>query len=103
MRNADIQTMQRANQFVRGLLLAALLCLAAQAYGQGCSLCKDATAGSAPKARQGFRRAILVLGIPAGAIFLAVLVIAKRIQPRENDEPFPPRPAIDSPAEDASL
>ncbi|MBB6146640.1 hypothetical protein HNQ77_004619 [Silvibacterium bohemicum] len=51
---------------------------------QGCSLCKDATAGSAPRAREGLRRAILVLGIPAGAIFLAILVIARQSRPRED-------------------
>jgi len=31
------------------------------------------------------RRAILVLGIPAGAVFLGILVLARRIQPREEE------------------
>ena len=78
--------MYKAKQFARCLFFAALFSLALQAHGQGCSLCKDATAGSAPKARQGLRRAILVLGIPAGGVFLGILFIAKRIKPREHEE-----------------
>jgi hypothetical protein len=52
---------------------------------QGCSLCKDATAGSAPHAREGLRKGILVLGLPAGAIFLTILVVARKMQPREPE------------------
>jgi len=85
--------MRKANQFIRGMLLAALIGLAVQAHGQGCSLCKDATAGSSPKAREGLRRAILVLGIPAGAIFLAVLVIARNSQPRQIEPSSGQRPS----------
>jgi hypothetical protein len=66
------------------LVLMAVLAFPALSHAQGCSLCRDTTAGSAPRARQGLRRAILVLGVPAGAIFLGILVVAKRIKPREN-------------------
>ena len=51
---------------------------------QGCSLCRDTTAGSAPRVRQGLRRGIVALGIPAGMIFVGVLVLARRIKPREE-------------------
>jgi hypothetical protein len=53
-------------------------------HAQGCSLCRDTTAGSAPHARQSLRRAILILGIPAGGIFLGILVVARKIKPRED-------------------
>jgi hypothetical protein len=33
--------------------------------------------------RQGLRRAILVLGVPAGAVFLGILIVARNIKPRE--------------------
>jgi hypothetical protein len=67
-------------------LIFALLCIApAKSHAQGCSLCKDATAGSAPHAREGLRKGILVLGIPAGAIFLTILAVARKMQPRERE------------------
>ena len=82
-------SMKRGVKIVRqlsfGLLLLSFLDPAAPARAQGCSLCKDATAGSAPRAREGMRRAILVLGIPAGVVFLGILVIACRIQPRGEE------------------
>jgi hypothetical protein len=69
---------------VRSILLALLLTAPISAHGQGCSLCKDTTAGASPQQRQGLRRAILILGIPAGAIFLTILVIARKSQPRQE-------------------
>jgi hypothetical protein len=68
------------------MLIALLLTTPVAVRAQGCSLCKDATAGSSPQARRGLRRAILVLGIPAVAIFLGVLVIARQIQPGGDGE-----------------
>jgi len=65
------------------LVLAALLAVSALSHAQGCSLCRDTTAGSAPRVRQGLRRAILVLGVPAGAVFLGILVAARNIKPRD--------------------
>jgi hypothetical protein len=52
--------------------------------GQGCALCRDATAGSAPQTRKAFRRAIPLLGFPAIAIFAGSLVLARKIQPGRN-------------------
>jgi hypothetical protein len=68
-------------------VLAALLCAPALSFAQGCSLCRDTTAGSAPKAREGLRRGILVLGIPAGAVFVGILALAWKMKPREEDQP----------------
>jgi hypothetical protein len=57
-----------------------LLLSAVTGWGQGCSACRDTTAGSAPRAREGLRRAIWVLGVPAGGICVAVFLIARRIE-----------------------
>jgi len=65
-------------------ILAALLAVSVSSHAQGCSLCRDTTAGSAPRVRQGLRRATLVLGLPAGVIFLGILVVARNIKPREG-------------------
>jgi hypothetical protein len=67
--------------------LAVALYLPAPIYAQGCSLCRDATAGSAAKTREGLRRGILVLGIPAGAVFVGILAVAWKIKPRDEEQP----------------
>ena len=78
--------MHKGWRIARVMLIALLLTTPVAVRAQGCSLCKDATAGSSPQARRGLRRAILVLGIPAVAIFLGVLVIARQIQPGGDGE-----------------
>jgi hypothetical protein len=60
------------------------LALPLSTHAQGCSLCRDTTAGSAPHVRQSLRRAILILGLPAGGIFLGILVVARKSKPRED-------------------
>jgi hypothetical protein len=55
-----------------------LLSPALVARAQGCSMCRDTTAGSAPQVRAGLRRAIPVLVIPAIALFIAFFVVARR-------------------------
>ena len=55
-----------------------LLCFSvppSRIYAQ-CSLCRDMTAGSAPRARGALRRAIPVLGIPALTVFGGILLFA---------------------------
>ena len=61
-------------------LLCALLLMAASAvaHAQGCSMCRDTTAGSAPQVRAALRRAIPVLAVPAIALFVGFLVVARR-------------------------
>jgi len=54
--------------------------------GQGCSLCRDATAGSAPQARKAFRLAIPLLGIPAIGIFAGGLLMARRVKPGRAED-----------------
>jgi hypothetical protein len=60
------------------ILSLLLLAPALTAHAQGCSMCRDTTAGSAPQIRAGLRRAIPVLAIPAIALFLGFFVIARR-------------------------
>jgi hypothetical protein len=72
--------------FLLAAALTLLLGLPVSAHAQGCSVCRDSTAGSAPKAREGLRRGILVLGIPAGAVFVGILAVARKTKPREEQE-----------------
>lgn len=48
------------------------------AHAQGCSMCRDTTAGSAPQVRAALRKAIPVLAVPAIALFVGFFVIARR-------------------------
>ncbi len=69
--------------FIRAALFLCVLVLPAAALAQGCSLCRDATAGSSPGIRLGLRRGILALGIPAVAVFVGILAVARKIEPGE--------------------
>jgi hypothetical protein len=60
--------------------LATLLWSASAAKAQGCSQCRDTAAGSTPQMRQALRRGILLLGLPAAGLFVAILVVARRIE-----------------------
>lgn len=72
-------------RFCIAAVLAAAMCVPATGHAQGCSLCRDTAAGSAKKAREGLRRGILVLGVPAGAVFAGILVVAWKIKPLNED------------------
>ncbi|MGI8771371.1 MAG: hypothetical protein ACR2JE_08030, partial [Acidobacteriaceae bacterium] len=63
------------------VLLALATCIP-RTLAQGCSACRDTTAGSAPQVRAGLRRAIPVLAVPALGIFIGTLVLARRSGPR---------------------
>jgi hypothetical protein len=70
--------------------MAVLLCSAIFAHAQGCSMCRDTTAGSSPQIRAGLRRAIPVLAIPAIALFVGFLVVARRTDAwHRSEEPQP--------------
>jgi hypothetical protein len=74
----------RRENFIRHHLLricftTLLLSSALVAHAQGCSICRDTSAGSAPQIRAGLRRAIPVLAIPAIGLFIAFFVVARRI------------------------
>jgi hypothetical protein len=63
-----------------------LLSPALVARAQGCSMCRDTTAGSAPQVRAGLRRAIPVLAIPAIGLFIAFFVVARRFDAWHRSE-----------------
>jgi hypothetical protein len=64
---------------MRTFLLTAVLVLGTfAARAQGCSMCRDTTAGSAPQVRAGLRRAIPILAVPAILLFGGFLVAARR-------------------------
>jgi hypothetical protein len=69
-------------RFCITLALAALLLLPASSFA--CSACRDLSAGSAPQAREGLRKGILVLGIPAAGVFAGILILAWKIKPHQD-------------------
>jgi hypothetical protein len=74
---------------MRAFFLTAMVLLVTLAgHAQGCSMCRDTTAGSAPQVRAGLRRAIPVLAIPAILLFGGFLVAARRTDAwqRHGDE-----------------
>ena len=73
----------KSRLFTLALLIFALAAPSA-ATAQGCSLCRDATAGSAPQARKALRRAIPLLGLPAIGIFAGGLVLARKVKPGQR-------------------
>lgn len=69
------------------VLLLVVGCYLKPGNGQ-CAACRDATAGSAPQARAGLRRAIPILGVPAFFIFSGILLFAFKHGPSaENPAP----------------
>jgi hypothetical protein len=74
---------------LRLILLATLtfaLTMPLAADAQGCSMCRDATAGSAPQTQRAFRRAIPLLGIPAVVVFAGALLLIRRVEPASTSE-----------------
>ena len=65
-------------KFFLGMMLAGAMLFPSLSSAQGCSMCRDTAAGSAPRMRQSLRRAIPILGIPAGVLFLTMLTVAWR-------------------------
>jgi len=63
------------------------------AHAQGCSMCRDTTAGSAPQVRSALRRAIPVLAIPAIALFVGFFVVARRSNSWRDSDTDVPRPS----------
>jgi hypothetical protein len=83
-----------SREHIRCLCLATLFfaCTLA-AHAQGCSMCRDTTAGSAPQIRSGLRRAIPVLAIPAIALFVGFFALARRSDAWHRCDPDLPRSA----------
>ena len=75
-----------SSRFLLLLACAVVFLLAApsRATAQGCTLCRDATAGSPPKVRRALRIAIPLLGIPAIGIFAGGFVLARKVKPGQR-------------------
>jgi hypothetical protein len=77
-----------SREYIRRLCLATLFfaCTLA-AHAQGCSMCRDTTAGSAPQIRSGLRRAIPVLAVPAIALFVGFFALARHSDAWHRSDP----------------
>ena len=97
MRRARCLLMHLLRTCALPLCLAALLLSnAPAAHAQGCSMCRDTTAGSAPKVRAALRRAIPVLAIPAIALFVGFFFVARRTDVwHQPDAPAPHQSDLD--------
>lgn len=51
---------------------------ASPARAQGCAQCKDNTAAMPASAQAGYRKAIVLLGLSAAAVFTASLIVLRR-------------------------
>ena len=63
--------------------LAALFFIPVPSFA--CSACRDMSAGSAPQARAGLRKGIMVLGIPAAGLFAGILILAFKTKPHPEE------------------
>jgi len=61
-----------------------LLAASSAASAQGCSLCRDTTAGSTPQARKALRIAIPLLAIPAIGIFAGTIILVRKVKPGQE-------------------
>jgi hypothetical protein len=63
-------------------LLACLLLLgsfaAPPAFAQGCTQCRDNTAATPPATRRAYRRAIILMTVTGGGLFVASVALLRR-------------------------
>jgi hypothetical protein len=59
-------------------LLTAILALTPAAHPQGCTQCLDNTASTPPATQRAYRRAIILLTLTAGGLFITTLAVFKR-------------------------
>jgi hypothetical protein len=60
------------------LLFAMVLTITPPIHAQGCTQCLDNTAATPPATQRAYRRAIILLTLTAGGLFVATLVVFKR-------------------------
>jgi hypothetical protein len=80
---------------IRLCLATVLFACTFAAHAQGCSMCRDTTAGAAPQIRAGLRRAIPVLAVPAIALFIGFFALARRSDTWLQRDSNPPHPHAD--------
>ena len=62
----------------RTLFFAMILTIANSAHPQGCTQCLDNTAATPPATQRAYRRAIILLTLTAGGLFVTTLALFKR-------------------------
>ena len=71
-----------AKYSLRLALLACLLLLASfaasPAFAQGCTQCRDNTAATPPATRRAYRRAIILMTVTGGGLFVASVALLRR-------------------------
>jgi hypothetical protein len=60
------------------VLVFALMMGSAVALGQGCSQCRDNTAATPPQTQAAYRRAIGLLVVAAGSVFVGAVLMVRR-------------------------
>ena len=67
---------RRATTLALGLLFGAIL--SPPLHAQGCTQCLDNTAATPPQTQAAYRRAIILLTLTAGGLFVTTLALFKR-------------------------
>jgi hypothetical protein len=62
----------------RTALIVAVLSIAPSLHAQGCTQCLDNTAATPPATKRAYRRAIILLTLTAGGLFVTTLYLFKR-------------------------
>ncbi len=75
-----------ARRWAAVMAFAVCLLISPYAGAQGCTMCTDAAAGSTPQMRKALRIAIPLLGVPAAGIFVAALVLARKMSPVPDED-----------------
>ncbi len=60
------------------LFIVAILLMAPAAHAQGCTQCRDNTAATPPSTQRAYRRAIGLLALTAGGIFVGTVTLLRR-------------------------
>ena len=63
---------------LRTAVIAAVLSIAPSLHAQGCTQCLDNTAATPPATQRAYRRAIILLTLTAGGLFVTTLYLFKR-------------------------
>jgi hypothetical protein len=54
------------------------MCMAVQAFGQGCTQCLDSTRATPPSVQAAYRHAIILLGSAGATLFIAGTLLLRR-------------------------
>jgi len=72
------KTTSAKSHFISGILFTVLTLSSPPAHAQGCTQCLDNTAATPPATQRAYRRAIILLTLTAGGLFVTTLALFKR-------------------------